>query len=346
MTAVGCASINSSVRGPKLTLEATILNEAGEPIEGAFVQMVYPAYISDKGTVIEKETNEEGFVSGMGYTPLSAFILVQKEGYYSSHLPYIDSSESHQRPRSRSLDITLRAIKNPRPLMAKRVHELSIPLENEWIGYDLKLGDWVEPHGKGQHADFLLRYNKEFLGLRISEENLKRARELNSTGPVPWTEEREKETYGRWTADFEIRFPGEDEGIQPVTGAEGYIGASKMKLPHQAPEEGYQRSMEWSEVTNFSKGEIITNTIGGYFLRTRVVKRGGKIVEAHYAKISLQDNNNFETKDRIKPPIQFNPKGKITFAYYFNPDANDRNLEFATEQNLLDVDWDGRVQLP
>ena len=347
LTQVSCA-LNPK-DGPLVTLKGTVLNEQSEPIADALIEGGFQGLVTE-GSVEKAFTDEDGYAEVTGRTSLSAFFRASKEGFYTSIFKRVETSEDTLLgefiPRTREREFTLRQILNPRPLMAKRVHELSIPLENEWIGYDLELGDWVEPQGKGQRADFLLRYKKEFLGLRISEENLKRARELNSTGPIPWTEEREKETYGRWTADFEIRFPGEDEGILPVTGAEGYIGASDLRLPHQAPEEGYQRSIEWKEVTNFSKGEIITNTIGGYFLRTRVVKRGGKIVEAHYAKISLQDNNTYETKDRIKPPIQLSARGKISFSYYFNPDVNDRNLEFDPGQNLLEVDWDGRVQLP
>ena len=53
------------------------------------------------------------------------------------------------------------------------------------------------------------------------------------------------------------------------------------------------------------------------------------------------------TKDRIKPPIQLSARGKITFAYYFNPDVNDRNLEFDPGQNLLKIpDSDVPVRLP
>ena len=71
----------------------------------------------------------------------------------------------------------------------------------------------------------------------------------------------------------------------------------------------------------------------GYFLRVRVVKRDDEIIQANYAKINEE--------------IHFDPRGIISFSYYFNPQINDRNLEFDTDKNLLkDLETTEQVKLP
>lgn len=38
--------------------------------------------------------------------------------------------------------------------------------------------------------------------------------------------------------------------------------------------------------------------------------------------------------------IHFDPRGKISFTYYFNPTANDRNLGFDPGKNFFtDLEW-------
>tara|TARA_B110000093_G_scaffold139401_1_gene149709 strand:+ start:3977 stop:4999 length:1023 start_codon:yes stop_codon:yes gene_type:complete len=324
---ISCAL--NSLNEPLVTLNATVVDEIGEPIKDASLTGVFPN-ARNEGEVDIIKTDENGHGEVSGYARFGVNLIINKDGYYEHNFGKIDTSEGSASgeltSRTRSFDVTLRRAINPRGLIAKR-KKFEIPVKDEWAGYDLEQGDWVEPYGKGQQEDLLIRYENEFLGLRISEENLKRARELNSTGPSPWTEKRERDTYGNWSGEVEIKFPSEGEGIVKIV--DGYLEHSQMKMPHFAPETGYEINAAWNGLirANPPVSEL------GYFLRVRVVKRGDEIIQANYAKINED--------------IHFDPRGTISFSYYFNPDVNDRNLEFDPSKNLLkNVEWKERVKLP
>jgi hypothetical protein len=174
----------------------------------------------------------------------------------------------------------------------------------------------------------LLRYTKRFLGIKEAYlEDLDRARseikrKYERRGEV-FSEDALRHEIGKWEGTLEISFPEEKEGIISIV--EAFMPNSLLKMPHLAVGEGYgpSYSMEssnfaTSEKTHFSK----VNEEKGFFVRTRVVlDRQGNIESANYAK--------------IYGDIAFDPRGVVSFSYYFNPVVNDRNLEFDPEQNLF-----------
>ena len=92
-----------------------------------------------------------------------------------------------------------------------------------------------------------------------------------------------------------------------------------FKLPHHAPLSGYQGEFEFTVDSRASTVERSENI--GYFTRSRTLAEpSGKIISAYYAK--------------IMGPIEFSHTG-LTFTYYANPTANDMNLEYDSERNLL-----------
>ena len=312
----------SCAQAPLVELETTVTDEAGEPIEAVNVFAYFRGPTPDKSITAEAETDEEGFAILTGNAFRKATMRLTKSGYYESRHNDISVYEPNVLPRTRELAFTLREQRNPIALYAKRADAdhlaYKLPVKGEWVGFDLEAGDWIDPHGDGERSDVLFRYTNEFLGLNISEKNLARARELNSTGPIPWTEERERHTHGDWSGTLEISFPREREGILAVDESNGYVAYSAMRLPHLAPEEGYEESIRWSNVRT---GQIVPRKGEGYFLRVRVRERNDQILEANYAKINDE--------------IRFDPRGTIYFNYYFNPEVNDRNLEFDPKQNLF-----------
>ncbi|MGE9289943.1 MAG: carboxypeptidase-like regulatory domain-containing protein [Puniceicoccales bacterium] len=315
--------------GPIVTLEATVFDESGEPIENAEMVAVFTT-VSGKEDIERARTDEFGEVAISDQTPFKTYMRIVKDGYYSSIYNKIDISEppayGELTPRSRSFDVTLRRTIDPRALMAKR-GDIEIPVKNEWIGYDLEVSDWIKPHGRGDRGDVLFRYENQFLGYNISENGLEKVRKRESQSGNEWTVEMEQHFYGNWSGRLEMKFPGEGEGIVKVV--DGYLKNSEMKMPHLASEEGYKAHAEW-------EGSMPSKNLDlyqGYFLRVRVVKRGDEIIQANYAKINEE--------------IDFDPRGTISFSYYFNPQINDRNLEFDTDKNLLkNLEPEERVKLP
>lgn len=324
--------------GPLVTLKATVRDDAGEPIVDATVKGLFRTTRGSGEKVVETLTDESGLASVTAATPFAAYLYVNKEGYYQSQFERIDVSEppsyGELAPRTRSRDVTLRQIINPVPLIAKRWENLQIPVKGEWVGYDLELGDWVEPHGKGEHEDILFRYSNDFLGYNVSDSKLEEIRAVMKKWAKKnnreWTQEMERNTHGDWSGKLEISFPGEQEGILTVMESNGYVAESEMRLPHLAPENGYEASITWSDVRN---GQFMPRNGDGYFLRVRVRERNGQILEANYAKIHEE--------------IDFDPRGKVTLSYCFNPEVNDRNLEFNPDKNLLgNLDFSEQVKLP
>lgn len=323
--------------GPLVTLKATVSDDAGEPIENATVKGLFRTTRGSGEKVKEALTDGFGRASVSAETPFSAYLYVNKDGYYQSHFDRIDTSErnlAELAPRSRSRHVTLREVLNPVPLIAKRWENVQIPAKDEWVGYDLELGEWVEPHGKGERRDVLFRYSNKFLGYKMDEPKLsevvKVAKRLAENRGEEWTEEKQKSIYGNWSGKLEISFPGEKEGILTMNESNGYVAESAMRIPHQAPEDGYEESITWSDVRN---AKIMARNGDGYFLRVRVKERNDQILEANYAKIHEE--------------VDFDPRGKVTLSYCFNPDVNDRNLEFDTDKNLLSINHiSERVRLP
>ncbi|HCC20042.1 MAG TPA: hypothetical protein DEP88_02175 [Verrucomicrobiales bacterium] len=221
--------------------------------------------------------------------------------------------------------ITLREIKNPIPLYVKRVR-MDIPARDVWLGYDFEIGDWVKPHGKGVKSDMRIR---------------SAPKRHDPADPNGWT-------LLPGVATLEVDF-GKDGGIIRVTKDNGWLAVSEMKMPHLAPEAGYDKlpilkikhttfedSSELEKIPG--NNEYLLRKANGYFFRTRVKREGDKVVSANYGK--LMGNINYRPAqlddawwgDKKKNAPAF---GSIEFTYYFNPTANDWNLEFDVKKNLF-----------
>ena len=206
-------------------------------------------------------------------------------------------------------------------------------MKDVWLAYDLEAVDWVEPHGKGEVPDLLFRYSNEFLGYIVSDAKLEEMRAMmkqwSTRNGKEWTEEMERNTHGKWSGKLELKFSEEHDGILHVPLGSGYVWESLLRMPHKANLEGYEPSHEWTQTMPTTPIDMRS----GYFPRLRVKERNNQILEANYAKINEE--------------IEFDPRGKIAFSYYFNPDVNDRNLEFDMSKNLLNLSaYSDQVRLP
>lgn len=123
-----------------------------------------------------------------------------------------------------------------------------------------------------------------------------------------------KKANGDFDSSIEVSFPNEKDGLiyfedKPREGSE-------FVSDYLAPLKGYQKQ---KLLRRFQKDGKITSDInrelGNYYLRLRTrLDAKGNIESAHYAKIY----GDF-----------------MYFTYYFNPTANDRNVEFDPKNNLF-----------
>ena len=265
-------------------------------------------------------TDTSGRTKVEGTTPFGFDILAKKAGYYTATIDDIPVANVVEKT------LVLRAVKNPIGLYARRFgnwknNESVIPVENVVLGFDFEAGDWLPPYGKGRVTDIQLTYRHEFRGYRYEgkdlEELIGETKAIYARNKEEWTEEKFKLKAGKWSGELEISFPGEKEGI--VEELEHFMPASQLKLPHEAPVDGYLPGWKYTS-NNFSPTTWRENV--GFYLRTRVkLDDRGNLISANYAKV-LGD-------------FHFYAQGELGFDYYFNPTPNDRNLEFDVKKNLF-----------
>ena len=130
-----------------------------------------------------------------------------------------------------------------------------------------------------------------------------------------------KEAYRESGTDYEykvkVTFPKSGDGIQIYTLPELEKG-SVLRSPHEAPLNGYQPELNKERSAHPgqpTKNDDDPNRIYLFRVRT-VIDDKGNVVSAHYGKIY----GDF-----------------MTFTYYLNPTANDRNIEFDPKQNLIQI---------
>ena len=121
-----------------------------------------------------------------------------------------------------------------------------------------------------------------------------------------------RRSYNDYDYRLLVSFPNPRDGLQEFS----KIDFSKFSSKYVAPETEYVATLELTSKGRPETGrETNINTNRNYWLRVRSkVDTKGKLISENYIKIY----GDF-------PEIQ----------YYFNPLANDRNLEFDTGKNLL-----------
>lgn len=295
----------------QITTKVKVVDEEGNPIEEAEVKIRYIGYKDENSKILK--TDKDGLIEDVGKPELRLHVYVNKEGYYQTLTGGLDRTKDHD------LTIILRKKIDPIPLFSKKM-SVGFPRRSEWLGFDLEFGDFVDPFGQGKQADFLLKVNS----LQTTQ----------GGDPAP-----NKESGKLW-----IKFQNQHEGF--LYEKENYLQNGEMKMPHQAPLEGYENPFfrEEKAYRNSSRQHGL-----GIFLRTRVkVDKKGNLVSAHYTKINSDltfdpRETGWHSGDKGKPKSF----GFMNFTYYFNPTPNDRNLEFDPTRNLFkDLPRKERVTQP
>lgn len=140
----------------------------------------------------------------------------RKDGFYGIHqMVYLQPPYN---PAKWNVDKTLvlKRIRKPVAMYAKNITSLRLPELNKSIGYDLMIGDWVGPHGKGINTDLFFT---------------------------------EKHTDPNSGYIISISFPKAGDGIQEFAVPDAEKG-SGLRSEHEAPVDGYQSTVSQTEMTN------------------------------------------------------------------------------------------------
>ena len=325
-----------------------VSDDRGVPIEGAEVVLGFMHTWKIKDRSVRGTTGASGRFKTSGKVVDSLSLSVIKEGYYSvaKRRALIRMEVDEREIKDATFPLVMRKRISPIGLRAKRA-SIPAPSFEKWHGFDLESGEWK---AENEVCDFQVRFTRTFHGLKRSRhpksellERLKKAHNPRGSGEGRYRnlvkfyeqdrsysdDELIQHSLGKWHGKLEIKFPGKEEGIVVVD--RDYVPYCELKMPHQAYEKGYAPAQVWTK-ENWGMAEPQSEK--GYFLRTRVkLDEAGKIVSANYAKIIEE--------------IKIDPRGRIEFAYVFNPTPNERNLEFDPSKNLFGkLSMDEEVRTP
>ncbi len=262
---------------------------------------------------IEGLTDKQGRVSLSGRSEGIIYVYALKAGYYinKSRRYYDDSPVQGVLEDSGKMTVTLQLfpIKNPAPFRKRFFPNAKLPAFGTPFSYDVEVGDWTSPHGRGVSADFTFLvqgyYNR----------------------------------YEDFEEEVVLTFSNPGDGIMPTTMFRNH--GSDLKYPYLAPESGYSPSFRWFTKHTPAGDRIDIPKIDqnrAYIFRVRSERdAAGNVVRALYGVIHGEVN------------VGGNPTGGrwIGFTSIANPDRT-RNIEFDLNKvyGAPPFPWDPAVGRP
>jgi hypothetical protein len=285
---------------PAAKVAVRVIDENQQPIENANVSLGFG------DMAVKGMTDVRGLFTGEGRCGVAGIgSTITKDGYYLGSAPIpkfseIDTNNNQWKPWDETYTAILRPIGKPVALYAKKV-QTDIPVLNQSCAYDLEAGDWVMPYGKGMKKDLIFFIHKDIKNVQ------------------------------NFDAQGEVTFANPLDGLQETSISE--IGKNSVfRWDRQAPENGYEPKFQLQNTWLSDSGQKPIRSFKfndreweGYFFRVRTVEQNDQIVSAYYGKI----RGGIEIEPRESSTC------KITFTYYFNPNPNDRNLEWKMKNDLF-----------
>ena len=272
------------------TVNVRVVDENANPIQG--VRSDYYSLSDDDSLLGLSDTNGIYTVNlKQIYSQISGHFT--KCGYYkTSGVFWKWDKWGGVPPADTNFTIVMKRIINPVQLKNNDITTF-FPRIDEPVGFDLEIGDWVLPDGKGKISDIILSLEGVFV------------------------------TNYNYSFQMKGKFVGELNGIQPFTYPKVEASRrirSELPPPSVAPLFGYDNTFErytkqtdksvWSRSYSYNEEQK-------WFFRIRtVVDENGEIVSANYGW--MYDD------------IVFGPSPKdiiFRLKYYYNPDPHSRSLE-------------------
>jgi hypothetical protein len=257
ITAFALNFAHAQVPQPAWNATITVLDETDRPVAGANVEMSF--YVKAKLGESESGGNVQGLTDTNGVVLLShpntgsigVAFQANKAGYYATTKghQFVEFKDGDPEKWNPTVTLLLKKIGQPIAMYAKK-EEIKMPKENEPVGFDLMIGDWIAPYGTGKTADVFFTVHRKI------------------TSPQ------------EFDADLKLTFPNAGDGVAIVPPAPDT--GSPLVMPHSAVEEGYQPVLTWS-YHNFTE---TSEPASGYFFRVHtVLDENGNVKSALYGKI-------------------------------------------------------------
>lgn len=282
----------------KTTLTIRVVDDDGRPVEDANVRVAtfFSQGGEERSLNFRTKSDHRGFAHFEERLTPHIHIHVTKQNHYETRkdIYALFHRYGHITTEDEPIELALREIRNPIPMVGV-IFRKALKEESGRIGFDLKVGDWVAPHGLGNEVDFFAQITRDI-------------------------ESRE-----RYHSVLTITFPNEYDGIFSVTDD---FSDSRFKTPRTAPMEGYVNAFDSVKSRDGLERSWDPNAPPEYFvLRTRTqTDDTGNLISANYTV-------TVEGPEIVGPIAEH---AGLFLHYWFNPNPNDRNLEFDPSQNLAE----------
>ena len=238
-----------------------VVDSTGKPVAKAEIRATFPhsdAYGDVEVTKGLSDTNGIFIVTGRANDQI--VYDVKKEGSYKTEGAYRFYrrgencvQDGRWLPWNTIHTVVLKEHRNPTAMYVKYV-DAPIPIRDMPVGFDLQVGDWLAPHGKGKQSDLLVIYKSK--------------------------------VQDYWNASLEI-------SIACTNQLAGFCRMKKdmgstFRSAYEAPNAGYQPEVQFSFVTTTEKDLKVEKLGDTEYLAFRVrtvLDEKGNIVSARYGKI-------------------------------------------------------------
>lgn len=276
-----------------ITVEVHVRDPEGHPVHDATVYLALPRYREgDRDQQSSARTNKDGMATVSGIAQQDYAVSVEKTDYYPTQGPWrginTDTGLQHYSVGVQRIDLELRPIRNPIKGIRRGVDRLKLPAFDKPLGFDLEVGDWVTPYGRGKIPDFVFAVGGYFKALNDYDQSLT------------------------------VSFSNTGDGIMLFKHPK-QLG-SALKWPYEAPLSGYESRRVWRKVFDGKTHTTNLDNSGeaNYLFRVRTERdEQGNVRRSMYGVISgevvIGGNNEIGRN--------------VSFTYTLNPDWT-RNLEF------------------
>ena len=300
-----CFQTLAQIKYPQAKIEGHILDESGGSIaniqvHGGFAVLKTTNPFEGQDSVhFDATTDTNGVFEITGSTLGRVGFGIDKAGYYWGHcsIDLVKHDAGKWLPWPTVAELRLRKKESPTAMYARKLWLNPLPVVDAPVGYDLQIGDWVTPHGKGLVSDLLFTLHKNYKS-RLDYE---------------------------W--DMTIQSPGEGNGFHPMSPADE-SPQSELRFPKVSPEFGYDVSQLQLGLKSDMKATVSKSslTATNFFFRIRSeLDEQKQIKRAYYGKLIgpiIVDVHDTQT-------------ALLRFTYYLNPTSLDRNMEFDPKKNLF-----------
>ena len=283
--------------GATAQLTVKIVDDAKQPVEGAKIEARFDAALSASGESKSFVSDTNGMAIVSGKTGKSVSLRATKDGYYGStdEVCFVSMGQGVKngtwQPNDFKKIIVLNQMKNPMATRPNVSYGRYTNITGKWLGFDIAQYDFVKPNGKGEVADFEVKFE--------------------------WDGQRGENFHGM---DMDMRFP------ESFAGAYYHerVMQSEFKDAYSASTNAtYQKTFTfYSRPIRNLAGEIVArnqrhfDTTKTLIVRSRcVLNDDGTLKSARYSEIT---------------DLSFGCGRKgawIMFQPIFNPTPNDTNLE-------------------